>query len=80
MSGILFSFFIVSALLAFLMEVAILPSPFMCVYLPIIAAILAVTLWQVDSAAALKHKGYQLESSLVGHLDKGSVMWRCKFF
>ena len=48
----------------------------MCVYIAIIAAILAVTLWCVDSAAALKCNGYGLESWLAGHLNKGSVHWK----
>ena len=30
----------------------------------------------MDSAAALKCIGYGFESSLAGHLDKGSVHWR----
>ena len=30
----------------------------------------------VDSAAALKHKGYWLESLLAGYLDQSSVHWR----
>ena len=47
----------------------------MCVYI-IIATIRAAVLWQVDSAAALKCNGYGLESSLAGHLDKGSVHWK----
>ena len=37
--------------------------------------ILAVTLWHVDSAAALKYHSYELEPSLAGHLDKGSIHW-----
>ena len=54
----------------------ILPSPFMCVYIAIIATLLAVLLWRVDSAAALKCKGCRLKSSLAGYLDEGSVHWR----
>ena len=30
-------------------------------------------LWHVDSAAAFECKGYELESSLAVHLDKGNV-------
>ena len=48
----------------------------MCVYIAIISKILAVTLWRVDSAAALKCRRYELESLLAGHLEKGSVHWR----
>ena len=48
----------------------------MCVYIAVIAIILAVMLWQVDSAAALKCNGYRLESLSAGHLDKGSAYWR----
>ena len=54
---------------------AILPSPFMCVNIVIIITILAVT-WHMYSAAALESNGYGLESSLAGHLDKGSVYLR----
>ena len=46
---------------------------FMCVYIAIIATILAVMLWHVDSAPALKCKGSGLKSWLAGHLEKGSV-------
>ena len=42
----------------------------------IIAIFLAVTLWRVDGAAALKCNGYRLESSLAGHLDKRNAQWR----
>ena len=52
---------------------AILPSPFTCVYIALIAVILAVMLWCMDSAAALKCNGYGLESLLTGYLDQGSV-------
>ena len=45
----------------------------MCVYIAIIAIFLAVTLWRVDRAAAIKCNGYRLESSLAGHLDKCCV-------
>ena len=44
----------------------------MCVYIAIIATILIVMLWHMNSAAALKCNGYWLES-LEGHLEKGSV-------
>ena len=43
---------------------AILPSPFTCVYISIIAIILQVMLWHVDSAPALKCNSYGLESCL----------------
>ena len=36
---------------------AILPSPFICVYVAIFATILAVLLWHMDSAPALKCNG-----------------------
>ena len=39
----------------------------------IIATILQVALWYVDSAPALKYISYKLESWLAGHLEKGSV-------
>ena len=42
----------------------------------IIAIFLAVTLWRVEGAAALKCNGYRLESPLAEHLDKGIVKWR----
>ena len=42
----------------------------MCTYIAIIATILAMTLWCMDSAAALKCNGYRLESLLAGNLDK----------
>ena len=45
----------------------------MCVYIVIIATILAVTLWPMDSAAALKCGGYEFKSLLARHLEKGSV-------
>ena len=45
-------------------------------YIAIIATILAVTLWYMDSAAALKCNDYTLESLLTGYLDKDSVHWR----
>ena len=48
----------------------------MCVYIDLIATIMAVTLWFVDSAAALKCNGYGLKSLLAGHLEKGSVHCR----
>ena len=63
-------------LLQFLLEVAILLleaillSPFMCVFIAIIVINLAVTLWQVDSEAALTCSGYELESCLEGQLKK----------
>ena len=37
---------------------------------------LAVMLWHVNSATALKCNGYGMESLLAQHLDKGSVPWR----
>ena len=48
----------------------------MCVYVTIIAMILQVMLWHVESAPALKCNGYGLESWLAGHLEKDSVHWR----
>ena len=39
-------------------------------------AIASVTLWRVDSAAALKWNSNGSEYWLAGHLDKGSVHWR----
>ena len=47
----------------------------MCVYLAKIVIILAEMLWHMDNAAAMKCNGERLESSLAGHLDKGSVHW-----
>ena len=64
----------------------------MCAYIAIIAAILQVNLWCMNSATALRCNGYGLESWLARHLKKGSVHWRgrpgmqmysvreCKFF
>ena len=66
----------------------------MYVYIAITAIILAVMLWYMNNAAALKCNNYWLEFLLAGHLDKGSVHWRgvwyvnvqgnvhweCKFF
>ena len=49
---------------------AIVPSAFMRPYIAIIATILAVLLWHIDSAAALKCNGSGLECSLTGHLRK----------
>ena len=40
----------------------------MCAYIAIIALILALTLWRVDSVAALICNGYGLESWLPEHL------------
>ena len=54
----------------------ILLVPFMCVYIAIIATILAVRLWLLNSATALKYNDYGLESTLEGHLNKGRVHWR----
>ena len=49
----------------------------MCVYVAIIAAILQVTLWRVNSAASLKcNGGYRLETWLAGHLDIGGIHQR----
>ena len=48
----------------------------MCVYIAIIATILQLMLWCIDSAPALKYKGYELESWLAGHFNKDSVQWR----
>ena len=45
----------------------------MCVYIVIIATILAVTLWPMKCAAALKCDGYKFKSLMAGHLDKGSI-------
>ena len=52
----------------------------MCVYIAIIAAILAVMLWRMDNATALKCNGYRLESSLAGNLyksSKGGLVCEC---
>ena len=46
----------------------------MSVYITI-TTILAVTLWSMDSAAALKCNGCDLESWLDVHLDRGSVQY-----
>ena len=43
------------------------------VYKAIIARILAVMLWRMNSASSLKCNGSKFESSLSGYLDKGSV-------
>ena len=48
----------------------ILPHLFICVYIAIIATILPVLLWCMDSAPALKCNGNVLESWVAGHLDK----------
>ena len=48
----------------------------MCVYTATIATILAVTLWHIDSEAALKYNDYKLNFSLARRLDKGSAQWR----
>ena len=48
----------------------------MCFYIAIIATILAVMLWHVDSAPALKCIGSGLKSLLAGHLEKDSAHWR----
>ena len=50
----------------------IMLSPLMCVYVAIIALILAVMLRNMDYAAALKCSGCRLESWLAVHLEKGS--------
>ena len=39
------------------------------------AIILAVMLWRVDGAAALKCNDNRLKFLQAGHLDKGSVHW-----
>ena len=39
---------------------AILPQSFMCVYTAVVATILQVTLWHLDSAPVLKCNGYGL--------------------
>ena len=49
-------------LMAFYPLEALLLSSLMCVKIAIIAAILTVVLWRIDSAAALKRSGYRLES------------------
>ena len=54
----------------------ILPSLFMCVHIPTIAAVLAVMLGHMDSVAALKCNGYKLEYLLARQLEKGNVHWR----
>ena len=51
----------------------ILQKSFMCVYIAIIATILQVTQWCVDSAPTLKCNSHKLESWLAGHLEKGIV-------
>ena len=48
----------------------------MCIYIAVIATILAVMLWQVDSTAALKYSGYVMELLLAGYFGKSSV--HCK--
>ena len=48
----------------------------MCVEIDIIATILAVTLWCMDSAAALKCNDDGLESLLTGYLEKSSKHWK----
>ena len=45
----------------------------MSVSVAIIGAAMSVTLWCMDSAAALKCNSYGLESLLAVHLGKGSV-------
>ena len=40
----------------------------------IIATIMAVMLWRVNSAAASQCNVYRFESLLAGHLEKGSVL------
>ena len=49
---------------------------FMCIQINIIAMILAVTLWCVDSGAALKCNDDGLESLLTGQFEKSSKHWR----
>ena len=34
---------------------------------------MAVMLWSIDSATALKYNGYRIESLLIEHMDKGTV-------
>ena len=68
------------------MEWAILPCilegrlylalPFMCAYVAMIATLLAVILWYMDSVPALQCNGYRLESWLAQHLEKGSAQCR----
>ena len=48
----------------------------LCVYIAIIAIILAVTLWRMDSVAVLKCNGGRFKSLLVPHIDQGSLHWR----
>ena len=50
----------------------ILPLPFVCFYLTIVATILAVMLWCIDSVAALKCNKYEYKSSVARLLNKGS--------
>ena len=45
----------------------------MCVYIAIIATILQVKLWCIDSTPALECKDFELESLMAGHFKKGSV-------
>ena len=49
------------------------------VFIAVIATILAVMLWHVDSVASLQFSGYELKSWLAGHLIKGvyTVGGRC---
>ena len=51
----------------------------MCLYqfiALIIVTILPVMLWCMDSVAAFKCIGYEFESWLAVHLDKGNLLWR----
>ena len=48
----------------------------MCLYIAIIATILPVKLWGVNSALLLKYNGCELVSWLAGHSEKDSVHWR----
>ena len=50
----------------------------MCVYMAIIATILAVMLWCMDKAAALKCSGYKLNLGWQNTKEKGNVHQREK--
>ena len=47
----------------------------MCAYIAIIAIILAVILWCIDNAAALRCNGYEFESLLAGLLEMYRVVY-----
>ena len=47
----------------------------MCAYIALIAIILAVILWCIDNAAALRCNGYEFESLLTGLLEMYRVVY-----